>query len=125
MARWSSGSDVGFGFDTGWLFLSRVISTINESLANKLSWDITTSQVDSALHPSSVAKLSTSFGWGKDGKVTAAGWQVTLCYPTWHVIFHSGVVISINKQINKRLTVLTKLRLGTVGQSGEQNRTDS
>ena len=28
------------------------------------------------------------------GKVTAAGWQVTLCDPIWHVIFRSGVVIS-------------------------------
>jgi len=31
------------------------------------------------LHPSGVAKSSTSFGWGKGGKVTSAGWQVTLC----------------------------------------------
>ena len=28
------------------------------------------------------------------GKVTAAGWQVTLCDPIWHVISRSGVVIS-------------------------------
>ena len=44
-----------------------------------------------------VAKLSTSFGWGKGGKVTSAGWQVTLCDLIWHwhVISHSGVVISI------------------------------
>jgi len=42
-----------------------------------------------------VAKSSTSFGWGKGGKVTAAGWQVTLCDPIWHVISHSSVVISI------------------------------
>ena len=27
-------------------------------------------QVNSALHPSEVAKSSNSFGWGKDGKVT-------------------------------------------------------
>jgi len=47
------------------------------------------------LHPSGVTKSSTSFGWGKDGKVTAAGWQVTLCDPIWHVISHSGEVISI------------------------------
>jgi len=39
-------------------------------------WDITTTQVNSALHPSGVAKSSTSFGWGKGGKVTSAGWQV-------------------------------------------------
>jgi len=40
------------------------------------SLDITTIQVNSALHPSGVAKSSTSFGWGKGGKVTSAGWQV-------------------------------------------------
>ena len=44
------------------------------------------------LHPSGVAKSSTSFGWGKGGKVTAAGWQVTLCDPIWHVISRSSVV---------------------------------
>ena len=49
---------------------------------------------DSALHPSRVAK-STSFGWYKVGKVTAVGWQVTLCDPIWHVISRSGVVILI------------------------------
>jgi len=37
------------------------------------SWDVTTTLVNSALHPSGVTKLSTSFGWGKGGKVTAAG----------------------------------------------------
>jgi len=39
-----------------------------------------------ALHPSGVAKSSTSFGWGKGGKVTATWWQVALCDPIWHVI---------------------------------------
>ena len=63
--------------------------------ADKLSWDITTTQVNSALHPSGVAKSSTSFGWGKGGKVTSAVWQVTLCDLIWHVISRSGVVISI------------------------------
>ena len=52
-------------------------------------------QVNSALHPSGVAKSSTSFGWDKGGKVTSAGWQVTLCDLIWHVISRSGVVISI------------------------------
>jgi len=61
----------------------------------KLSLDIITTRVNSALHPSWVAKLSTSFGWGQCGKVTAAGWQVTLCDSIWHVISRSGVVISI------------------------------
>jgi len=38
---------------------------------------------NSALHPSWVAKSSNSFGWGKGGKVSTAGWQVTLCDPIW------------------------------------------
>jgi len=53
---------------------------------------MTASQINSALHPTGVAKSSTSFGWGK---VTAAGWQVTLCDPIWHVISRSSVVILI------------------------------
>jgi len=48
-------------------------------------------QVNSALHPSGVAKSSTSFGWGKGGNVTSAGWQVTQCDPMWHVSSRSGV----------------------------------
>ena len=35
---------------------------------------------------------STRFSWGKGGKVSAVGWQVTLCDLTWHVISRSGVV---------------------------------
>ena len=54
-----------------------------------------TSEVNSASHPSWVAKSSTSCGWGNDGKVTAARWQVTLCDPIWHAISRSGVVMSI------------------------------
>ena len=49
-------------------------------------------QVNPALHSSGVAKSSTSFGWGKGGKVTSARWQVTLCDPIWHVSSRSGVV---------------------------------
>ena len=45
--------------------------------------------------PPRVAKSSTSFGWGKGGKVTSAGWQVTLCDLIWHAISRSGVVISL------------------------------
>ena len=51
--------------------------------------------VQGGLHPSGVAKSSTSFGWGKGGKVIPAGWHVTLCDLIWHVISRSGVVISI------------------------------
>jgi len=65
-------------------------------LASKLSWDVlTTTQVNSALHPSEVAKSSISFSWGKGGKVTTARCQVTLCDPIWHVFSRSGVVILI------------------------------
>jgi len=39
---------------------------------------------------SGVAKSSIGFGWGNGGKVTSAGWQVTLCDPTWHVNSRSG-----------------------------------
>ena len=63
------------------------------SVAGKLSWDVNITRVNSALHPSRVAKSSTSFGWGKGGKVTAARWQVTLCDPIWHVISRSIEVL--------------------------------
>ena len=46
------------------------------------------------MHPSGVAKSSTSywyFGWGKGWNVTSAEWQVTLCDPIWHVNCSSGV----------------------------------
>jgi len=64
--------------------------------AGKLSCDITATQVNSALHPSRVSKSSTSFSWGKDGKVTTVGWDVTSCDPDWHVISRSSEVISTN-----------------------------
>ena len=53
--------------------------------------------VNSALHPSGVAKSSTSFGWGKGWNVTSAGWQVTLCDPIWHVSSSSGVATSVSE----------------------------
>ena len=49
-----------------------------------------TTWVNSALHPSGVAKSSTSFGWGKGENVTSVGWQVTLCDPIWYVSSRSG-----------------------------------
>jgi len=64
-------------------------------MVQKIRAGLSSVQVNSALHPSGVAKSSTSFGWGKGGKVTSAGWQVTLCDLIWHVISRSGVVISI------------------------------
>ena len=62
--------------------------------------------VNSALHPSMVAKPSTSFGWGKGGKDTTAGWQVSRCDPIWRVISRSDVVISITN-CNIQLTYIT------------------
>jgi len=35
---------------------------------------------------------STILKAGKGGKVTSAGWQVTLCDPIWYVISRSGEV---------------------------------
>jgi len=62
------------------------------SLAGKLSWDVTTTQINLALHQFGVAKSSTTFGCGKGWKVISPGWQVTLCDPIWYVISHSGEV---------------------------------
>ena len=47
-------------------------------------------EVNSAMRPSGVGQSSTSFGWGKGGNVTSAGWQVTLCDPMWHVSSRGG-----------------------------------
>jgi len=41
--------------------------------------------------PPGVAESSTSFGRGKGGNVTSAGWQETLCDPMWHASSRSGV----------------------------------
>ena len=51
--------------------------------------------VNSAWHPSGVAKSSTNFGWGKSGNVISVVWQVTLCDPIWHVSFRSGVAMYV------------------------------
>ena len=110
----SSRSSSGSTFATSWNTLQIYITCIHKQeylhtapriFAGKLSWDITTTQVNSALHPSGVTKLSTSFGWDKGGKVTSARWQVTLCDLIWHVISRSGVVISITN-CYIRLTLL-------------------
>jgi len=46
-----------------------------------------------------------SFRWGKGGNVTSAGWQVTLCEPTWHVSSRSGVA-TLRTAIHLLLTYL-------------------
>ena len=58
---------------------------------------VTNQLVNSALHPSGVAKSSISFGCGKGWNVTSAGWQVTLCDPIWHVSSSSGVATSVSE----------------------------
>ena len=48
---------------------------------------------DSALHPTgSLNPVPVSVGVFKGRKVTADGWQVTLCDSIWHVISRSGEV---------------------------------
>ena len=42
------------------------------------------------LHPSGVAKSSTSFGSDKDGNIISAGWQVILTDLIWQVNSRSG-----------------------------------
>ena len=64
---------------------------MNDRLRAGISSLYVTSQLSQlALHPSGVAKSSTSLGWGKGGNVICAGWQVTLCDPICHVSSHSG-----------------------------------
>ena len=67
------------------------------------------------MHASGVAKSSTSFGWGKGGKVTAAGWQVTPCDPTWHVISRSGEVKFTNCYTLFTLIYCSVLTYGITG----------
>ena len=62
------GSPPGHDTAYSYLFLRQV--TVFGGLT--VSGIVTTTQVNSALHPSGVAKSSTNFGWGKGGKVTAA-----------------------------------------------------
>jgi len=74
--------------------------------------------INSALHPSGVAS-STSFGWGKCGNVTSAGWQVTLCNPMWHVGSRSGVA-TLRTAIHLLLTYLLTVARSVVSLCVEQ-----
>ena len=49
--------------------------------------------------------IEYSFGWGKGGNVTAAGWQVTLCDPMWHASSRSGMA-TLRTAIDLLLTYL-------------------
>ena len=67
------------------------------------------------LNPASlwVVKSSTSFGWGKGGNVSSAGWQVTLGDPMWLVSSRSGVA-TLRAAIHLLLTyLLLELVLGS------------
>jgi len=79
-SRYTSASEVTTLWRYTNLFIIIIIIIIITSQLGQLS-----------LHPSGVAKSSTSFGWDSGGKVTSAGWQVTLCDPIWHVRSRSGV----------------------------------
>ena len=61
--------------------------------------------------PSTLAKSSTSFVWGKGGNITSVGWQVTLCDPIWHVSSRSGVA-TLRTAIHLLLTYLFTVLLG-------------
>ena len=76
---------------------SRITATIETNADShcKTGTILYSPQVNSDLHPSGVAKSSTSFGWGKGWNVTSAGWQVTLCDPIWHVSSRSGAAMYI------------------------------
>jgi len=65
--------------DCGLVWLSAIsLHVMKDSRSHWIAYK--TSQANSALHPSGFTKSSTSFGWGKDRKVTAARWQVTLWF---------------------------------------------
>ena len=64
------------GHDIAWLFLRQVTAFGGQTI---LGYDHHLGKL--SLSSSRVAKSSTSFGWGKVGKVTAAS-----CDPVWHVI---------------------------------------
>ena len=55
------------------------------SLAGILSWYITTIRVNSALHPTGVAKSSTSFGWGerRENHCCLVAGNMACDFPLW------------------------------------------
>ena len=89
------------------------------SMENNYNLHISIIQVNSALHPPRVAKSSTSFGWGKGGKVTAAWWQVTLCDPVWHEI--SSCLRWFRLRTDKSVYLLFKRKQNTVKLKWECN----
>jgi len=69
-------------YSTGsWFILTRFISPLKLLLSDHTKNSVTVFQVPTVgpkgLQTRDIC-LYSSFGWGKRGKVTAAGWQVTL-----------------------------------------------
>jgi len=77
--------------DTGFAYFSRRFESqtwhcrVISEIGNRL-WRVNYIGPPMSTQPC-IAKSNTSFGWGKDGKVTAAGWQVwslmTCDFPLW------------------------------------------
>ena len=63
-----------------------------------------------SLLESGVAKSTTSFGWGKGGNATSAGWQITLRTPTWHVSSRSGEVMLQTATLRLPFVTFTKTK---------------
>ena len=69
---------------------------VTTSMGDRLRAGIPSPYVTSQLGQLSLASLrgrliEYQLRLGKGGNVTSAGWQVTLCDPTWHVSSRSGV----------------------------------
>ena len=57
------------------------------------------------IHTGLLNRVPYSFGWGKGGNVTFAGWQLTLCDHMWHASSGSGVA-TLRTAIHLLLTYL-------------------
>ena len=80
--NWTAGLQHSIQFTVNHVMRSMVIASLLAQWSNdcnarsrvgKLCWDVTTTHINSALHPSGVAKSSTSVGWSKGENVTTAG----------------------------------------------------
>jgi len=68
-------------------------ATVIRSLGHGLHTSTTVPRsTQPCIPPVSLNRVPASAG-GKDGNVTSAGWQVTLCDPVWHVSFCGGVAV--------------------------------
>jgi len=57
-------------------------------------WYVTkpTRSTHPCIPPGSLNEVPALIGWDKDGNITSAGWQVTICDPIWHVSSRDGEV---------------------------------